>query len=130
MEASHSNLVLSFFGPLIVHLPALFTIIVSVIYFKASPKSQSLQGRLIASAHGVVITLVFYSTFTFVNLVGSSVSYKKPFIFLTLVPVGFVMASLFIFKGNKNIHFYQVINLLGLVWCYFFGGMAITGLWL
>jgi hypothetical protein len=130
MEANNSLDVMKLLGYAQFFLAPLLTFAVSIIYFLFSPKSQPLLVRLLASAHGAVIAIIFFLSLTLSNLVEPSPNFGKPFFIFYLALLALIVASLFLFKGRKIIHGLQVVNLLGLVWTYFIGGMAITGVWL
>ena len=130
MEANNSLEVMKLLGYAQVFLAPLLTSAVSIIYFLCSPKSQPLLIRLLASAHGAVIAIIFFLAMALSNFVEPSPNLGKPFFAFYLVLLTLIVASLFLFKGRKFIHGLQVINLLGLAWTYFLGGMAVTGVWL
>lgn len=86
--------------------------------------------RLAVSAHGCIISLLYLSAMAIWLLGGSRGGFVKPFLMALIVPVVFIVASFKWFRGNAAIHWLQLINLGGLLWAFFVGGMAITGEWL
>jgi len=110
-------------------VPILSTV-VSVIYFKYSPQTEPLYRRILASAHGLVITILYLAAMAISLAHLDNQNLSKPFLYLLLVPLIFIVISFFFYKGRWGIHALQLVNLLCLVWTSFFGGMAITGVWL
>lgn len=103
---------------------------VSLIYFLASPKSQPMNGRLLASAPGVLIAL-FYLGAGLVHVRKlSTPSFGLPFAVMLLLPLGLMLLSFAIFRGPKRVHLLQLVNLVCLFWTFFVGSMAVTGNWL
>lgn len=82
------------------------------------------------SAHGVAITAVFSVAMLLHGVNHADARYAFPFMFLSTLPVGLIVYSFLRFKGPKVVHFFQILNLLCLVYTFFMGGMAITGDWI
>ena len=101
--------------------------LVSFVYFVASPKSQPMRQRLLASAHGIVIVLIYALAWLFIVVGISRPSLFLPFTISLLVPGGLIVASFFMYKGPKSVHWLQVPNLACLLWTGFAGAMLITG---
>lgn len=109
--------------------PALATGI-SALYFTASPKTEPLAKKLLVSAHGVVIALLYLGAMSVFWLDRSSEAFVKPFSYLLLIPLLLILTSLFMFRGRKLIHWLLLVNLACLAWTAFIGVMAVTGDWL
>jgi hypothetical protein len=104
--------------------------LISALYFLASRAHTSLRRRLLTSAHGLVaaiLTLVAMALYASSN---SRPIYGLPFLFLYLIPLGLVGASLLSYPGPKRMHVLQGPNLGAMLWGAFTGGMAVTGDWL
>jgi hypothetical protein len=129
MESSYPTLLSLLFGGAFMLTP-LFTPVVSVLYFRASPRSQRLPLRLAASAHGIAITLTFVFGIAFPYFGSPDAAFGQPFQIACLLCVSIMLSSFFLFQGKKVFHFLQLINLLGVASTLFLGGMAITGVWL
>jgi hypothetical protein len=100
---------------------------VSVVYFVASPKTQPIRQRLLASAHGAVIVTV-YALAWLVIIAGIS----RPYLFFLfalslLVPGALIATSFFVYQGPKAVHCLQVPNVACLLWTGFAGAILITG---
>jgi hypothetical protein len=100
--------------------------LVSLAYFLASPRSESVRRRLLVSAHGAVIA----SVWLVVASIGERPAWGTAFTLLMLVPLALIGFSFFAFRGRPSVHILQVVNLVALGWTYFIGSMSITGKWL
>ena len=96
-----------------------FAILVSVIYFCASPKTQNLSTRLLASAHGVSIVIIFLGAFLISYFCKSQEMSDLIYEILMAVPVSLIIISFFLFRGSKIIHLLQLVNLFCLLWSAF-----------
>jgi hypothetical protein len=101
--------------------------LVSVVYFIASPKSQPMRKRLLASAHGAVIVMLYASAWLVLIAGISRPSLILPFAVSLLFPGVLIATSLFMYKGPRAVHWLQVPNVACLLWTGFVGGMLITG---
>jgi hypothetical protein len=109
------------------HLPAIAAGLISVAYFWASAPSQSLARRALASAHGAAIALL-YSGAWFVYLTHhASDGWARTFAALALVPVGLIIVSFYLFRGNGLTHVLQIPNALCLLWVWLRGTVIVTG---
>jgi hypothetical protein len=105
-------------------------LITSLVYFRASPSSQSLANRIAVSLHGVTISALCIVAIL-IGMVGSPrQELGETFRFLLFVPIPVIIYSFWRFQGKRAIHFLQGINLLWLALAFFFGSMAVTGVWL
>lgn len=111
-------------------LAPVLTLLVSVAYFRASPSAQRLGERIAVSAHGAVIAGLYFGAM-FLWLSGASrPAYGKPFVYALAVPIALMVFALVRFRGRASVHLLQLINIVGLVWAFFIGSMAVTGDWL
>jgi hypothetical protein len=101
--------------------------LVSVVYFMASPKSQPMRKRLMASAHGAVIVMLYALAWLVIIVGVSRPSMFLPFAILLLFPGVLIATSFFVYKGPRAVHWLQVPNVACLLWTGFAGGMLITG---
>ncbi len=101
--------------------------LVSAVYFMTCPKSQPMRQRLLASAHGVVIVMLYALAWLFIVVGISRPSLLLPFAISLLLPCVLIAASFFVYKGPKAVHWLQVPNLACLLWTGFAGAMLITG---
>jgi lipopolysaccharide export LptBFGC system permease protein LptF len=109
------------------HLPAVVPALISVAYFLAAAPGQSFVRRAVASAHGLVISALYVRAWL-VYLTGhAGDAWMAPFAALMLVPLGFMLASLFIFRGRARVHLLQLPNLFCLPWVWFRGTAVVTG---
>ena len=105
-------------------------LVTSLVYFCASPPTESLIQRIAVSLHGVAVSVLCVGA-VLVGMVGSPrPELGEAFRFLLVVPLALVAYSLWHFHGKRTIHLLQGINLLWLVFAFFIGGMAVTGVWL
>jgi hypothetical protein len=82
------------------HLPAIAAALISVAYSSVSAPSQSLARRALASAHAAAIALL-YSGAWFVYLKHHAhEGWARTFAALALVPVGLMIVSFHLFRGN------------------------------
>ena len=101
----------------------------SFLYFLASPPAGSLAQRIAVSLHGAAVSALCAGA-VLVGMVGTPrPAWGEPFRLLLLVPVALSVYSLFHFQGNKATHLLQGINALWLALAFFFGSMAVTGVW-
>jgi hypothetical protein len=100
---------------------------VSIVYFSASPKSEPMRRRLIASAHGAAIVMLYALAWLFIVAGISRPSRLLPFAVSLLLPGALIGASFFVYAGPKAVHWLQVHNLACLLWTAFTGAMLITG---
>lgn len=103
---------------------------VSAVYFFTSPKTESLSKRLLASAHGLSIAALYLAAMTIFWTNTAHPKFQIPFLFSLVIPALLIGISFFIYRGNKTVHFLQLLNLLCLSWTFFIGSMAVTGKWL
>jgi len=97
--------------------------LVSVAYFRSSPKSVPILQRCAVSAHGVLIGSIGISIF----FIAPHSSYAAPFTLALLIPLSFMVYSFFRYRGNRKIHYLQILNVLALLALYNFGNLLITG---
>lgn len=130
MEATDQNILTFLFAFAQGWLTPFMTTVISIVYFTTSPRTQSILPRLLASAHGLSIAVLYLCALS-VHWVGkASPDYEMPFYFLSLLPLFLIIGSFFLFRGRKLIHLLQIPNLLCLLWTFFVGSMAVTGNWL
>lgn len=109
---------------------ALVPLITSIVYFRASPFTEPLIQRIAVSLHGVIVSALCVSA-VLIGMLGSPrAEIGEVFRLLLVVPIALVAYSLWRFQGKKAFHALQGINLLWLAFAFFFGGMAVTGVWL
>jgi hypothetical protein len=105
---------------------------VSIIYFFASPRNQSMARRLAASAHGVAISLLYifgiYAMPAESDYVARQLFWKE-FQVLALISCAMIVATLLLFKGRKITHGLQILNIIALVWTWFLIALAMQGQW-
>ena len=111
-------------------LAPLLAIVISVVYFRSSPISQTIAMRLLASAHGCAIAVLYFGALSVFWANAAHPRYELPFFVLLAGPVALMMSSFFIYRGPTSVHFLQILNLLCLAWTFFIGIMAVTGNWL
>jgi hypothetical protein len=111
-------------------LAPLLATIVSIIYYRAALPSLSQLQKVLLSAHGICIAVLYMSAMLVFWMGLSKEVYATPFLFSLLVPVGLGMFSLFKYQGHKVVHWLQLLNMLCLAWTAFIGIMAVTGNWL
>jgi hypothetical protein len=103
---------------------------VSIAYFFASPSSQSVPVRLLASSHGAAIALVYVGALIVSTAGIAKPGLAVPFLLALGVPVLLALLSFFVFRGRPLTHALQLVNVACLAWAFFIGTMAITGEWL
>jgi hypothetical protein len=105
-------------------------LLTSLAYFRASPLTESFSQRIAVSLHGAAISALCIGA-VLVGMAGAPrAEFGEIFRSLLLVPIFLVIYSLWRFQGRRAIHLLQGINLLWLAFAFFFGGMAVTGVWL
>lgn len=104
-------------------------LVTSLVYFRASPLTESLTQRIAVSLHGVVVSILCVGA-VLVGMIGSPrQELGEIFRFLLAVPLALVVYSLWHFHGKRAIHPIQGIKLLWLTFAFSLGGMAVTGVW-
>lgn len=111
-------------------LAPVLAVVISAVYFRASPSSQPLKVRLLASAHGFAIAVLYFGAMSIFWANAAKPRYAVPFLLLLVVPAVLILLTFFVFRGPKHVHWLQVLNLLCLGWVLFIGSMAVTGDWL
>lgn len=111
-------------------IPALVSAAIGQVYFKKSPPSQPLGQRIAVASYGISLLAIYVGAWLIFLLGLSSSSLLTPFVCLMLGCLALFIATFFIFKGPKWVHWLQIVNAFALVWTYFMGAMAITDDWL
>lgn len=102
---------------------------VSVAYFR-NTRNERLFERILVSCHGASLAALYLGVLGIHRLGLSRPSFGLPFWALFLLPAALTLAALVRFRGNRAIHFLQLVNLLAALWIFFIGTMAVTGSWL
>jgi hypothetical protein len=100
---------------------------ISGVYFVASPRTQPLRNRILASAHGAAIALLYAAAWMVLISGQSSLWLGNLFAFLLLLPLSLIIISFFFYQGPKSVHWLQIINGVCLLWTGFTGIMLVTG---
>src|SRR6185436_19064632 len=90
-------------------LAAIFMLVVSVAYFRASSRSMSLTRRLVVSAHGAVGVLLFIVAFAVAG--HGRPEYGVFYLCLFVVPFVLIGIALALFRGNTKVHVLQFPNI-------------------
>jgi hypothetical protein len=130
MESTSLNIIAVLFAWAQGLLAPILALVISVVYFISSPRTEPLSKRILASAHGVVITAIYMGAMTVFWAQKANPKFITPFLFSLLVPLLLIAVSFFVYRGRKTVHFLQLLNLLCLGWTFFIGSMAVTGDWL
>ena|ERR1035437_400095 len=130
MELTSLNIIDVLFGWVQGLLAPIVALVISAAYFMSSPLSKPLSKRILASAHGVVITAIYMGAMTIFWAQKANPKFITPFLFSLLIPLFLIAVSFFVYQGRKTIHSLQLLNLLCLGWTFFIGSMAVTGDWL
>ena len=130
MESTPLNIIAVLFSWAQGLLAPILALVISVVYFRSSPRTEPLSKRILASAHGAVITAIYMGAMTVFWAQKANPKFITPFLFSLLVPLLLIVVSFFVYRGRKTIHFLQLLNLLCLGWTFFIGSMAVTGDWL
>lgn len=121
-------------GIVSVYLTPILTVLVSIIYFRMSPKEQRLHTRLAVSGHGVAIAVLYCGAILVSRFMRLSPATKYTihdiWSYLLIVPVIFIFFALMKFRGPLLVHLLQIINMMGLVWTLLLGSMFLTDQWL
>jgi hypothetical protein len=100
---------------------------ISGVYFVVSPRTQPLRSRILASAHGVTIALLYAAAWMVLISGQSSLWLGNLFAFSLLLPLSLIIISFFFYQGPKSVHWLQVINVACLLWTGVTGIMLVTG---
>jgi len=126
MQDALLHVIALIFGSLKSLMTPIAALFVSVMYFRASPPTQPLPLRLIASAHGVAIALAYGLLVLWAGRPDGTLD--KAFECVLLLPVALIVTSFFVFKGPAKIHFLQLVNVGALVYLAVLGAF-ILGKW-
>ena len=107
--------------------PPVIALVISIVYFWTSPRSQPLGLRLLASAHGVTICALCLLAIAIAAAGKSNYDLGWPYALAMTVPVLLIVTSLFVYRGRKIVHWLQPLNLLCVFWAFVGGGMLVTG---
>lgn len=96
--------------------PVVTMLLVSVIYFRASPSSLSTGQRAWVSAHGVA-GVVLLLVAPLLDLLGlANANWRTTYLLVWLVPIALVAVSFWQFAGPRRVHALQVVNLAAMAW--------------
>jgi hypothetical protein len=109
------------------HLPAVAAASISIAYFWASAPSQSLVRRALASAHGATTALLYSGAWLVYLTHHAKDERAHTFTTLAFVPLGLMIGSFFLFRGNRLTHLLQIPNALCLFWVWLRGVVIVTG---
>jgi hypothetical protein len=109
------------------HLPAVCSALISVAYFRAGATDQSLSRRLLASAHGATISLLYCGAWVVYLTHHGSDAFARPFAQIMTLPLALIVVALVVFRGRRIVHLLQVPNLLCLLWVWLRGTVVVTG---
>src|SRR5258706_1783070 len=112
------------------YLARLVSLGISVIYYVMAPMDTPLSRRILVSAHGAAMSILYVGAMTVALLGASRPTYGTPFLVFMAIPVLFAILAMRFYQGNRMIHLLQVVNVLCLAWTGFMGRMAVTGKWL
>ncbi|WP_430390165.1 hypothetical protein [Dyella sp. 20L07] len=111
-------------------LPATVVMVaISVIYYVTDNSPRTIT-RFVVSAHGAFGAIIFSVAIAVWTAGRSSIDLAWPFTLLFVLPVASMLASLILYRGNKQIHLLLVPNLICMAWAWVVGGMAVTNDWL
>ena len=129
MEASVPNAVAGVLSLAFLYLAPILAVSISAVYFYTSPHTEPLFRRIVASAHGATIALLYIASMCVYWFDLGRVDYGSKFAILLLIPAVLIVVSFFLFRGRKSIHGLQMINFLCLIWTGYVGPMAVAGIW-
>lgn len=110
-------------------VPVLLPLAISAVYFLRSPSNQALFQRMLVSAHGLSISVIYLSATAISWTKKADSTLGRPFAIALVIPL--VLIVIFaLYRGRRTTHWFQVLNFVCLAWVSFVGGMAITGDWL
>jgi hypothetical protein len=107
-------------------VPPLLAVAISAIYFMTSPRSEPVARRLLASAHGAVIAVIYVGAISIWLSGDSQRGFGTPFLLLLLAPLASIIASFFFYRGPKLIHLLQLVNIVLLVWTGVVGSIVVS----
>jgi hypothetical protein len=100
---------------------------ISVMYFLSDKSGAALLGRVITSAHGAVLAIIFCSA-VLINLTGNAGSKFAEIIFLShSLPLVLIAISLIWYRGPRNVHLVQPFLVLFVLLSAFIGSMTAGG---
>lgn len=109
---------------------ALVPLGVSVAYLGAAPRDRSLVQRLITSAHGAALSVLWLGALL-VGVLGTPLQSNWEVLgSVCLLPLALIVHSLWQYGGSKWVHALQLVNVVWLLALLVFGRMAVTGVWL
>lgn len=86
--------------------------------------------RLLASAHGTLLAILYVAALTVHVLGFSSRSFALPFWAAFVLPLASATLALLWVKGKGALHLLLLVGLVCAAWALFVGTMAVTGEWL
>lgn len=98
-----------------------------IIYFRESGATAPAFRRVATSAYGPVIALMYLGMAIFFPNDFRYQKYLKVFWYALLIPVLLLAYSLMRYPGNKKVHVLAPFNILGLVWFFIVGTLAVGG---
>jgi len=101
-------------------------LLISTIYFRASPYTQPLWKRILVSAHGTSIAILNLGLL-FILQFGQNINHQTEikycdlYCYLMLIPTALILISIIYFKGAKVTHLLQAVNIILLLWTFLMG---------
>ena len=89
---------------------------VSVAYYRNAPTTQPVLLRLLASAHGVSIALLWSLMLFWIAQSQDVAWHLTAFECLLLLPIALIVVSFFVFQGPRKVHLLQAVNLGSLIY--------------
>jgi hypothetical protein len=80
----------------------LFASVVSIIYFRSSPRAQALWERVTVSAHGASIAALYFGAMSIWWAGASRSSFATPFALASVLPVALIVFSFYSFSRSAH----------------------------
>ena len=98
-----------------------------IIYFKSARSEASLARRLLASAYGPTIALIYASIALLLPTDYRYRDYLRVFWWALLLPISLMVYSVARFPGHWKVHTLVPLNIVCLGWLFIIGTLAIAG---
>ena len=107
-----------------------FTIGISILFYLTNKSQKNIVFKILSSIHGFFGSLLFFVAFFMWKTGNSTSNFLGLYQILYIIPVISIVFSFFWYKGNKIYLILHIINIICLLYYYFYGFMYYCDQWL
>jgi len=106
------------------------TIGISIFFYVTNKSQKNIIFKILSSIHGFFGSLLFLISFIMWITNNSTSKFLVLYQFLYIIPIISIFLSFFLYKGNKIFLTLHIINIICLIYYYFYGLMYYCNQWL